>query len=128
MRIVVAVGLALHGLLHLIGFVVPWQIAQIDGFPYATSTAWRDIALGDQGAKLLGVCWLVAAIGFWVAALGVAQGTPWATLAIAATAALSAVLCVGVAPVANAGFVIDVMLLAAAIVLGASGAQSLERS
>ena len=32
-----AAALGLHGLIHLIGFVVPWGIAQVEGFPYRTT-------------------------------------------------------------------------------------------
>lgn len=33
----VAIFIALHGLIHLIGFAVPWKLAVFDGLPYSTS-------------------------------------------------------------------------------------------
>src|SRR5450759_745041 len=33
-RRIAAVLLALHGVIHLIGFVVPWRIATLEGFVY----------------------------------------------------------------------------------------------
>ena len=40
-RILAASLLAVHGLIHLIGFVVPWGIAQVDGLPVSHLRAGR---------------------------------------------------------------------------------------
>jgi hypothetical protein len=39
-RVALAGAIAAHGLIHLIGFVVPWQLAAVAGFPYRTTLAW----------------------------------------------------------------------------------------
>ena len=63
-RTLAAAILAAHGLIHLIGFVVPWGIAQVEGFPYRTSALAGAVALGETGARAVGVAWLVLAVGF----------------------------------------------------------------
>jgi hypothetical protein len=36
-RILSAVVLALHGVIHVIGFMSPWRIATLEGFAYRTT-------------------------------------------------------------------------------------------
>ena len=68
-RIALAAAIAAHGLIHLIGFVVPWQLAAVAGFPYRTTVLDGTADLGEIGVRLVGVLWLACAIGFIVAAL-----------------------------------------------------------
>jgi len=117
MRTSIAIVLALHGLVHLIGFVVPWRLATIAGFPYGTASAWAGYGLGNVGAKLLGFAWLLVCVGFVVAAVGLATWAPWAILLLALDAAASIVLCAGAVPAAAAGLVVDVLILGALFVL-----------
>ena len=112
LRIAVAAVIALHGVVHLIGFVVPWRLASLEGFPYTTTAAWGRIELGEGGARLLGVSWLIAAIVFFVAAFGIWQQAPWALPLLAIVAAGSLVLCVLGSPAAVAGIAINVAILA----------------
>ena len=77
-RTLAAALLAVHGLIHLIGFVVPWGIAQVEGFPYRTTALAGAVALGDAGARLVGVAWLVLAVGFVVAGVATWRRAAWA--------------------------------------------------
>jgi hypothetical protein len=54
LRIAAAVVVAAHGLIHLIGFVVPWGIAVVEGFPYRTTALGGALALGEAGARIVG--------------------------------------------------------------------------
>lgn len=36
-RYAAAVVVAAHGVIHLIGFVVPWRLADVEGSPYRTT-------------------------------------------------------------------------------------------
>jgi hypothetical protein len=65
--------LALHGLIHLIGFVVPSRLAELQGFSYTTTAAWGHIELGEAGARALGLVWLVTAFAFVVAAYAISR-------------------------------------------------------
>lgn len=64
-------GLAIHGLIHLISSVEPWRLANLPDCPYRTAVLNGDLELGEAGARLLGLGWLGLGIGFLVAAVGV---------------------------------------------------------
>lgn len=110
-----ALGAALlagHGLIHLIGFVVPWRIAVMDGFAYRTTALGGAMALGDAGARVVGVAWLVLAIGFVVAAVATWRGASWAAAVTAVLAAASIIVCVLGLPETGAGIVVNIGILA----------------
>jgi hypothetical protein len=111
-RLLAAAVLTLHGLVHLIGFVVPWRIAQLEGFPYRTTAFNGSLVLGEDGVRVLGIAWLLLAVGFVVAAMGVWRGERWALPVTAVLAVVSAVVCVLGLPEAVAGVVVDVAILA----------------
>ena len=52
---VAAALLALHGIIHLIGFVTPWRIATLQGFTYRTTALNGTLEVGDSGARLIGL-------------------------------------------------------------------------
>ena len=112
-RTLAAVLLAVHGLIHLIGFVVPWGIAQVEGFPYRTSALDGAVALGEPGVRLVGVAWLVLAVGFVVAGIATWRRAAWATPLTAVLAVGSIVVCVPGLPEAVFGIVVDAAILAA---------------
>ena len=112
LRIGAAVVLAVHGLIHLIGFVVPWQLAAIEGFPYRTALLNETLEVGDSGARFVGLIWLVLAVGFGIAASGLWRGRHWALLATVLLAAGSLVVCVLGLPEAGLGVLINVLILA----------------
>ncbi|MCY0989806.1 hypothetical protein OV203_21895 [Nannocystis sp. ILAH1] len=112
-RFALGLALTLHGLIHLIGFVVPWRIAEVPGFLPTTAAVWGRVELGTLGAQLLGIGWLLGALGFLAAAAGVWLGAAWAHTLMAISAAASIVLCIFGAPAASAGLVVDLALLGA---------------
>ncbi len=112
-RILAAALLAVHGLIHLIGFVVPWGIAQVEGFPYRTSALAGTLALGESGARLVGVVWLALAVGFVVAGVAVWRRAAWAAPLTAVLAVGSIVVCTLGLPEAVFGIVVNVAILAA---------------
>ncbi len=75
LRLLLGIGLAIHGMIHLIGFVVPWRLVEIRGFEYTTATGWGRFELSSAGAKALGLGWLVGAALFVMAAVGVWLGS-----------------------------------------------------
>ena len=114
-RLLAAALLAVHGLIHIIGFVVPWGIAQVEGFPYRTSALAGAVALGEPGARLVGVAWLVLAIGFVVADVTTWRRVAWAAPLTAALAVGSIVVCTLGLPEAAFGIVVNVAILAALV-------------
>ena len=112
-RIAGAAVVAAHGLIHLIGFVVPWGISTIEGFPYRTTALGGAIALGDTGARAIGTAWLACAVGFVVAGLGISRGASWALPLTAALAVVSIAVCVLGLPETSAGIVVSAAILGA---------------
>jgi hypothetical protein len=108
---VAAVLLALHGVIHLIGFVTPWRIATLQGFTYRTTALNGALEIGDSGARLIGLVWLALAIGFVAADYGVWRGESWALGLTGVLAGVSLVLCVLGLPEAFAGIAINVIVL-----------------
>jgi len=110
-RAFVTVVLAAHGLIHLIGFVVPWRIATLDGFAYRTTAFGGQLSLGETGAQILGLAWLAVAVGFLVAATGIWRAAPWAVPMAGLLAVASLAVCVLGLPETSAGIVVNLALL-----------------
>jgi|GEM_PF-2037047 len=109
---IAAIALAGHGLIHLIGFVVPWRIAVLEGFAYRTTALNGALSLGETGAQAVGIAWLVIAIGFLTAAVGVWRAQAWALRLTAILAVCSVVVCVLGLPETGAGIVVNGLILA----------------
>lgn len=107
-----AAALALHGLIHLIGFVVPFGIAQVEGFAYRTTVLAGALEIGDGGARLVGVVWLVLAIGFLAAGVATWRRARLAPALAALLAVGSAAVCALGLPDAVFGIVVNAAILA----------------
>jgi hypothetical protein len=107
-----AVLLVLHGLVHLIGFTVPWRLGGLRESEYSTLILNRSIEVGDTVVKLLGLLWLAAAVAFVVVAAMVWRGHRWAVRTVVALLLGSAVLCTVDLPTSVMGLAIDAGLLA----------------
>ena len=67
-----------HGLVHLIGVVVYWQLAEVEDFPaYKTTLLNGRLEIGDLGMRIYGLSWLIAALGFVIAAVGMVFRLDW---------------------------------------------------
>ena len=86
MHFALAALFVIHGVAHLVGFVVPWHIATLEETPYKTTILNGKIDVGDAGIRAIGVLWLIAALAFMVCAIAVAlQLQWWLWVAMAAT-------------------------------------------
>jgi hypothetical protein len=113
LQIAAGAVVAAHGLIHLIGFVGPWGISSVEGFAYRTTALGGAIALGDTGARAIGIVWLACAVGFVVAGFGIWRRAPWALPLTAALAVVSIVVCVLGLPETSAGIVVNAVILGA---------------
>jgi hypothetical protein len=62
MRIIFSIFLFLHGIAHLVGFLVPWQIVKMDDMPYKTTLFLDKINIGDISIRIIGIIWLLIAL------------------------------------------------------------------
>lgn len=77
MKILLAILFCVHGIAHLVGFVVPWQITKMEDMPYKTTLLSGQINVGDTGIRIVGLLWLMAAVGFVISGIAVLRLTPW---------------------------------------------------
>jgi hypothetical protein len=77
MRVILVLLLVGHGIAHLPGFLVNLQLRTLPELPYRTTVFADTIHVGAAGMKAIGVAWLLAAIAFGFAALGVLLRSEW---------------------------------------------------
>lgn len=111
-RVVLGAMLFLHGLVHLLGFVVYWRLAEVEGLSYGTALLAGALEVGVTGAWIYGLAWLVVAVGFGVSAAAVVFGTSWWPGLAAGTALLSLALTVLGLPGAWFGVLVNLAILA----------------
>ncbi|OGO57223.1 MAG: hypothetical protein A2V85_06995 [Chloroflexi bacterium RBG_16_72_14] len=114
LRIALAAVLFLHGIVHVIGFLVPWQLMTNPEFEYTTSAAWGTLELGDGGTRLVGLVMLALAVAFAVAALGVLRRASWALSLTVGVTLVSLAACILQSPAAILGVALDLVILAVA--------------
>ena len=101
-----------HGLIHVMGFLPAWGLPSPRGFDYTTLAFYGQLDLGDAGAKALGLAWLAVALAYVVTSVLLWRGSRHATLVTALVSTGSAAICAISLPLASAGLVIDVALIA----------------
>jgi hypothetical protein len=110
-RIVVAIVLIGHGLVHLLGFVVPWQLATLEEMPYKTTLLAGALDVGTTGIRVVGLLWLLAAIGFVVAGVAVFALRSWWGAVTLGVALFSLVLCILGWPDTRFGLLVNLVIL-----------------
>ena len=108
--VLAALGLLLHGLLHLVGFMVPWSYAGITVLR-AEEAAGGRLRLGDGLARVLGLLWLLMAALYILAATGLLFGVEWAVPLVVVATVGSLPLCLAKLPEMAVGAAIDVVIL-----------------
>jgi hypothetical protein len=112
LKIIAAVVLAAHGLLHLIGTAAYLKLADVQGFPYKTTVLGGRWDLGEAGIGFFGVLWGVAAIGFVLAAIAFLMNLTWWRSVLLWVTLLSLVLTVLDSSDAYAGILVNSVILA----------------
>jgi hypothetical protein len=111
MKTALALLLIVHGIAHLVGFVVPWRLIAAPDLAERTTVIGGALDVGEGGAKVLGIAWLILAAGF--VASGAALMSGWEnTVWIVRLAALSLVLCIVGWPDTRIGPIVNVAILA----------------
>lgn len=112
----VVLGLAIHGLIHLMGFVAYWPLGKLAELPYKTTLLEGRWAVGHTGMRLFSLLWLAAAAGFVLAALGLLLSWDGWQALLLATTLLSLLVTVLDWAAAYRGAMIDVTILAALVI------------
>jgi hypothetical protein len=110
MKIVMTLVLALHGIAHLVGFLLPWHLMkQPDGSYTTTLTGGLDI--GETGMKIMGIGWLIVALAFLAAAFGAWRHASWWPTFTLTVAIVSLGICLVNLPEAAIGIPIDIAII-----------------
>jgi pimeloyl-ACP methyl ester carboxylesterase len=120
MRAFFAGFLLLHGLAHLVGFLVPWRLIPDSAgapAPPMNRLLGGRLILGDVSARVLGGVWLIAALAFAVVSVAWWRQEPWSGEALVTIAVASLVLTTAWWPAARIGFALNIGIL---LVLAAS--------
>ena len=99
-----------HGIAHVPGFLVNWQIASFPDLPYRTTIFGTSVDVGPGSIRLLGLCWIATAIVLVVLASAVAFNVPLRPWAIPAALILSPLLCAAGWPEARLGLIANVVI------------------
>ncbi len=65
-RTIFPFAMFLHGLIHLLGFVKEWELAQVKQL---TGETFHTISLLDGLSKIIGILWLIACLLFILSAV-----------------------------------------------------------
>ena len=111
MRYAFSVLLAAHGIAHLVGFAVPWRLLSSPEMPFKTTLLAGRVDVGDAGIRVVGVLWLLIAIGMVASAAGLALHAQWAESMVLPVVLVSLVLCLFELPQARIGLALNVGLV-----------------
>jgi hypothetical protein len=110
--VVAALILVLHGLIHLIGLTVYLKLGDVEGLVYKTTFLGGRFNMGEQGTRVFGALWIVPAIAFVLAALGLYVSAHWWQPMLLAATIVSLSLTLLDWDVAFMGAMVDVLILA----------------
>lgn len=111
MRVILVLLLLVHGIAHLPGFLVNWQLRSFPELPFRTTVFGGTLDVGLIGIRAVGVGWLLVAIAFVCAALGVLLRSGWwQPLAYSAIGA-SVLLTAAGWPEARLGLVVNAVVI-----------------
>ena len=115
-RYLAALIVGVHGLIHLMGFIAYWPLAEIKELPYKTTQMNGRLKLGRGGTRAISVLWLLAAIGFVLSVGGMVADQGWWQTVMGLSALLSLVISAMDWSVAFRGTLIDLVILSVLLV------------
>ena len=111
MRIIFSIFLFLHGIAHLVGFLVPWQIVKMDDMPYKTTLFLDKINIGDIGIRIIGIIWLLIALAFCYAGWITFYRMDYCLTCTLTVTIISLVFCIVAIPDSHIGIYINIILI-----------------
>ncbi|CAG0952143.1 hypothetical protein ANRL4_00141 [Anaerolineae bacterium] len=110
-RLIAAVILFFHGLVHLMGTVVYMKLGTLEQFSYKTTVLNGRIDLGESGIYIFGGLWAIAAIGFVVTAAGLVINWKWNSSLLVSVSIFSLLLTVLDYEIAFTGVFVNIVIL-----------------
>lgn len=125
MRYLIAPLVGLHGLAHLAGFAVAFQLILSLNTPYKTTVLNGLIDVGHTGARVVGILWLVIAFACVLGGSALWEGAAWGASFTTAVLFCSLALCLTALPQARIGVLVNSILLALFLTPGLASAWGL---
>ncbi len=122
-RILLSIIIAVHGLIHLMGFVTYLDLGEVENLDVTSVLVSRG-DIPDGVSAVIGVAWLLVAVGFVGLAAGVVLRNGWVRPAVISLVVVSAVLSIMALPDAVAGIPINLVVLAGTLVASAVDTQN----
>jgi len=94
MRTFLAIWFFAHGVAHLPGFLVSWQLRTFAELPFRTTILSNSVDVGRVGVRLIGVGWLLGAVAFMALALAAMLRVAWWQGATYVVLGFSLMLCI----------------------------------
>lgn len=111
MTTLLVILLLIHGIAHLVGFVVPWKLTDLPDAPYKTTLVNGKWDVGDSGIRFFGILWLLAGVGFVICAILVWIHFPRWILLTGVMSVFSLALSVLSLPEARIGIPVNMILI-----------------
>ena len=111
MRIVLALFLAAHGIAHLPGFLNFWRLKEFPQMPYKTTLLGGRWDVGDLGARITGLIFLLGALAFVAVGLAIGMKASFGPALALGVTFFSLVLTALTLPEARIGLYVDLVLL-----------------
>ena len=111
MKIALAIFLVAHGLPHIVGFIVYWQISDFEEMTYKTTILNGRVDLKDIGIRFVGIVWLLLALAFIFNGIVLIMEYPfWEELAITISI-ISLIFCILCWPDSKIGAGVNILIL-----------------
>ena len=110
-NVLAAIYLIVHGIIHVLGFVVNFQIAEIEGVRYSTAVLAGKVNIGVVGIRVLGIVWLLIAVAFVISGVGIFFSPSWWWSFTLATNVVSLIVTVLGWPDSKFGVLANVIIL-----------------
>jgi len=117
MRYVLAVLCLIHGIAHIVGFVVPWRLVNSLEQPYRTTVLQGRVDLGEWGIRLYGLIWLLLAVCFAAMAVAVCLRSSWWLAGLEILFVISMLFCLLSWPDTRFGILANLIVLGLAFAL-----------
>jgi hypothetical protein len=110
-KIIAALILIAHGLIHLMGTIVYMKLGEIPGFNYKTTLLNGRWDLGVNGIRSFGALWIFPAVGFVVIGIALLMNLSWWRSILVPVTLFSLILTDVDWSIAYAGLIVNIAIL-----------------
>ena len=121
MRIVLAALMVAHGIAHLPGLLVSWQLRSFPEMPFRTTILGSSLNVGEVGIKVIGLAWLASSVAFGILTVATLMRAAWWQPIAYVAIGVSMALCFLGWPDARLGLIANAVILVLIVIGGRVG-------